>query len=79
MVKTNQMYFLLMLKNIGKVRIKFSKLLELFSLLMWEKKVLVIIHARPNYTVYSEVKIHLASLCPDCMMLPSEATGSDVL
>lgn len=62
-----------------KSTVMFSKLLESFSLLMWEKIVLAIIHARPNYIVYSEVKIHLASLCPDCMMLPSEATVSDVL
>lgn len=66
-------------KNIGKVRIRFSKMLGLFSSLMWEKTVPTIIYARLNYTVYSEVKIHLASSCPDCTMLPSEATGSDVL
>lgn len=66
-------------KNVAKVRMRFAKILGLFSLLMWEKIVVAIIHVRSNYTVYSEVEIHLASLYPDCIMLPSEATGSDVL
>lgn len=37
---------------------------------------IIIIHAGSN-TVYLEVKVHLAFLCPDWMMLPSKATGTD--
>lgn len=32
-----------------------------------EKRYFVVIHAKFNYTDYSGVKVHLATLSPDCM------------
>lgn len=47
-------------------RIHFIKISDLFPLSVW-KRYFVVIHAKFNYTDYSGVKVHLATLSPDCM------------